>query len=55
LCSDMGENFIQLWWCTGVEELFLVYGVLVVGEWLPSDGTDYILSWNYCTHLGKSS
>jgi hypothetical protein len=32
---------------------YMVYRL--VGEWLSSDGTDYILSWNYCTHLGKSS
>ena len=48
-CAQIWEqNIIQLGRCAGTEEVFLVHGVLAVGEWSSSDGSNNILSWNYC-------
>jgi hypothetical protein len=51
----MGMNIIQLGRGTGTEEVFLVHGVLAVGEWSSSDGSNNMVSWNYCPNVGKSS
>jgi hypothetical protein len=44
LCSNMGMSLIQLGQGAGTEEVFLVYGVLAVGGWSSSDGSNHIMS-----------
>jgi hypothetical protein len=48
-----GTNSVQFWRHIGVEEVFLVFGVLAMGEWMSSDDSNSFLPWHYCTHLWK--